>query len=82
MGLISLLWGIGMLLWMLLALIPLLGAMNWLVIPFAAFGAILGAIAFALTRREHRGRAKAGLVINLVVIVVAVIRLHLGWGVL
>ena len=44
MGLISLLWGIAMLLWMLLALIPLLGAMNWLVIPFATFGVILAAI--------------------------------------
>ena len=82
MGLISLLWGIGMLLWMLLALIPLLGAMNWLVIPFAAFGAILAAIGILLSRTGHRGRAKAGLVINLVVIVVAVVRLHLGGGLL
>ena len=82
MGLISLLWGIGMLLCMLLALIPLLGALNWLVIPLAAFGAILAAIGVVLSRSGHRGRAKAGLVINLVVILVAVVRLHLGGGVL
>ncbi|GAB1595165.1 hypothetical protein [Lysobacter claricitrinus] len=82
MGLISLLWGIGMLLWMLLALIPLLGAMNWLVIPFAAFGAILAALGMALSRDGHRGRAKAGLLINVAVMIVAVIRLHLGGGLL
>lgn len=82
MGLISLIWGIGMLLWMLLALVPLLGAMNWLVIPFAAFGAVVAAIGIALSRSGHRGRAKAGLLINVAVMIVAAIRLGLGGGIL
>jgi hypothetical protein len=82
MGLISLIWGIAMLLWMLLALIPLLGAMNWLVIPFAAFGAVIAALGIALSRSEHRGRAKAGLLINVGVMIVAAIRLGLGGGIL
>ena len=82
MGLISLLWGIVAMLWMLLALIPLLGWGNWFLIPFAAVGAILAAIGIALTSREKRGRAKAGLVLNGIVILVAVVRLHLGGGVL
>jgi MFS superfamily sulfate permease-like transporter len=82
MGLISLLWGIVAMLWMLLALIPLLGWGNWFLIPFAAVGAIIAAIGIAMTSREKRGRAKAGLVLNAIVIVVAVVRLHLGGGIL
>jgi hypothetical protein len=82
MGLISLLWGVVAMLWMLLALIPLLGWGNWFLIPFAAIGAIIAAIGIALTSREKRGRAKAGLVLNAIVIVVAVVRLHLGGGIL
>jgi hypothetical protein len=82
MGLISLLWGVIAMLWMLLALIPLLGWGNWFLIPFAAVGAIIAAIGIALTSREKRGRAKAGLVLNAIVIVVAVVRLHLGGGIL
>jgi hypothetical protein len=82
MGLISLLWGVVAMLWMLLALIPLLGWGNWFLIPFAAIGAIIAAIGIAITSREKRGRAKAGLVLNAIVIVVAVVRLHLGGGVI
>lgn len=81
MGLISLLWGIVAMLWMILALIPIIGITNWLLIPFAAIGAIIAAIGIALTSREKRGRAKAGLVLNCIVIVVAILRLNLGWGV-
>ena len=80
MGLVSLLWGIVALLWMLLALIPLLGWGNWFVIPFAAIGALIAVFGIATTAREHRGRAKAGLVLNCVVMVVAAIRLSLGGG--
>ena len=72
MGLISLLWGIVAMLWMVLALIPLLGWGNWFLIPFAAVGAIIAAIGILFTRTENRGRAKAGLVLNGIVIVVGV----------
>ena len=81
MGLLSLLWGIVAMLWMILALIPLLGARNWLGIPFASIGAILAAIAIAFTRPENRGRAKAGLVLNGIVILVGIARLSLGGGI-
>ena len=80
MGLISLLWGIVAMLWMVFALIPLIGITNWLLIPFAAVGALIAAIGIALTSREKRGRAKAGLVLNGIVIVVAIVRLNLGGG--
>ena len=82
MGLVSVLWGIFAMLWMLLALVPLLGWGNWFVIPFAAVGAIIAAIAMVFTAPANRGRAKTGLVLNGIVIVVAVIRLHLGGGVI
>lgn len=82
MGLISLLWGIVAMILMILALIPLLGAANWLVIPFAAVGAIIAAIGILFTRTQNRGRAKAGLVLNGIVIVVGIIRLSLGGGVI
>ena len=80
MGLISLLWGIVAMILMILALIPLLGAANWLVIPFAAVGAIIAAIGILFTRTQNRGRAKAGLLLNGIVIVVGIIRLSLGGG--
>jgi hypothetical protein len=81
MGFISLIWGILAMLFMLVALIPLLGWLNWLVIPFAAIGAILAAIGIML-RGEKSRRAKAGLVLNLIIIVVAVVRLNMGGGII
>jgi hypothetical protein len=80
MGLISLLWGIVAMLWMIVALIPLLGWGNWFLIPFAAVGAVIAAIGIAITRSGHRGRAKAGLVLNGIVILVGIARLSLGGG--
>ncbi|MEO5629384.1 MAG: hypothetical protein ABIQ62_06415 [Thermomonas sp.] len=82
MGLISVLWGIVAMIWMVIALIPVIGITNWLLIPFAAIGAIIAAIGIALSRPGHRGRAKTGLVLNGVVIVVAVLRLGMFGGLL
>lgn len=81
MGLISVLWGIAAMIWMVFALIPLVGITNWLLIPFAAIGAIIAAIGIALTSRENRGRAKAGLLLNGIVIVVAALRLGMFGGI-
>jgi hypothetical protein len=81
MGIISLIWGIFALLWMALAFVPLLGWGNWFMIPFAAIGAIVAATGIALTGPAGRNRAKAGLLLNLVAIVVGAIRLLLGGGV-
>ena len=81
MGLISLLWGIVAMIWMVLALIPLLGWGNWFLIPFAAVGAIIAATGILFTRSEKRGRAKTGLLLNGIVIVVAVVRLGIGGGI-
>jgi len=80
MGLISLLWGIVAMIWLIVALIPLLGWGNWFLIPFAAVGAIIAAIGVLFTAPGNRGRAKTGLVLNGLVIVVGVVRLMLGGG--
>ena len=82
MGVISVVWGIVAMLWMLLALVPLLGWGNWFVIPFAAVGAIIATIGMVFSSPGRRGRAKTGLLLNVVVIVVAIVRLHLGGGIL
>ena len=63
-------------------LIPVIGITNWLLIPFAAVGAIIAAIGIALSRPANRGRAKTGLLLNVVVVVVATLRLGMFGGVL
>lgn len=82
MGLISLLWGIVAMIFMVFALIPFLGITNWLLIPFAAVGAIIAAIGILFTSPGNRGRAKTGLVLNGIVIVVAIVRLGIGGGII
>lgn len=80
MGLISIVWGIVALAWMVLAFIPFLGWGNWFMIPFAVIGAIVAAIGMALSAPGNRGRAKTGLILNVVAIVVGAIRLGMGGG--
>ncbi len=80
-GLISLLWGLLAMAWMVVALVPLLGWGNWFLIPFAAVGAMIAAVGIALTATGRRGRAMAGLALNVVVMVVAVVRLGIGGGI-
>jgi hypothetical protein len=55
----------------LVAFIPLLGWLNWLIIPLAILGAGVGMIS----------RGTAGRNLNLFVIVIAVFRLMLGGGI-
>jgi hypothetical protein len=65
---------------MLIALIPLVGWANWFVIPFAAVGAVIGALGVMLSDKGSNGRAKAGLILNAIVVVVGAIRLNMGFG--
>jgi hypothetical protein len=72
MNVISVIIGIMALILALIGFIPLLGWLNWLVIPAAVVGLVIG-----LLSRETSGRN-----INLVVLALAVIRLALGGGIL
>lgn len=71
MNLISIIIGIVALLGALVGFIPLLGWLNWLIIPVAIVGLVFGLMA-----RENTGRN-----INLVVLVLSVVRLMLGGGI-
>jgi hypothetical protein len=71
-NLVSLIIGAVALLLALIAFVPLLGWANWLIIPLAIIGAVVGMIS----------RGTAGRNLNLFVIVIGVVRLMLGGGIL
>ena len=70
-NLVSIIIGFVALICALVAFIPLLGWLNWLIIPLAIIGAAVGLIS----------RGTAGRNLNLLVIVIGVVRLALGGGV-
>ncbi|WP_447953361.1 hypothetical protein [Sphingopyxis chilensis] len=55
-----------------IAFIPILGAANWFIVPFAVIGLALGAMSGKTSGRN----------LNIVVIVIGVIRLMLGGGII
>ncbi|WP_293945737.1 hypothetical protein [Sphingomonas sp.] len=72
LNLVSLIIGLVAFLFALVAFIPLLGWMNWLIIPLALVGTIVGAASASKTGRN----------LNLFVIVVGILRLMLGGGII
>lgn len=72
MNVFSIVLGILALIGALIGFIPLLGWLNWLVIPLAVVGLVFGLLA-----KENSGRN-----VNLVVLVLAVVRLSIGGGIL
>ena len=71
-NLLSLIIGVVALILALVAFIPLLGWANWLIIPLAIVGTVIGMIS----------RSSAGRNLNFFVILVGVVRLILGGGIL
>lgn len=57
---------------MLVAFIPLLGWLNWVVIPFAILGLLFSVI----------GKSKGGTIICCIAIILGMLRLMLGGGIL
>jgi hypothetical protein len=72
LNLVSLIIGAVALVSALIAFIPLLGWANWLIIPLAIVGAVVG-----MASRSTSGRN-----LNLFVILIGVVRLSLGGGIL
>jgi hypothetical protein len=68
----SLIIGLVALVLAIVAFLPLLGWANWLIIPLAIIGAVVGMVS----------RNNAGRNLNLFVIVIGVVRLMLGGGIL
>ena len=71
-NLVSLIIGVVALILGIVAFFPLLGWANWLIVPLAIIGAVVGMIS----------RSTAGRNLNIFVIVVGVVRLMLGGGIL
>ena len=69
---VSLIIGVVALLCAMIAFLPLLGWLNWLIIPLALIGAGVGVIS----------KSNSGRNLNLFVIVVGIVRLMLGGGIL
>lgn len=72
LNIVSIIIGAVALVFALVAFLPLLGWMNWFIIPLAIIGAVVGMVS----------RSSAGRNFNLFVILVCVVRLSLGGGIL
>lgn len=80
MQILSLVWGILAILGLGVAFVPCLGSLNWLNIPFAIVGLIIGIAAKA--QPGNSGAAMAGIVLNAIAIGLGVLRLIVGGGIL
>ena len=81
MSTISMIWGILSLTGMLIGLLPCLGALNWLNIPFAGIGLIVSVVALSREPAYKRGGAVGGTVLCSLSLVLGLIRLLAGGGV-
>ncbi len=72
MNILSIILGLVSSVVMLVGLIPLLGWINWLMLPFAVIGMIIGVF----------GERKTGLILNIIVAAVGFLRLILGGGII
>lgn len=72
LNLVSIVFGLFALLFVIPGILPILGALNWLALPVAVLGAGIGVLSSHNTGRN----------LNLFILVVAVIRLSLGGGIL
>lgn len=70
-NLVSLIIGFVALIFALIAFIPLLGWANWLIVPLAIIGAVVGMLS----------RGTAGRNLNLFVILIGIVRLVIGGGI-
>ena len=71
-NLVSLIIGFVAMIFAVVAFLPLLGWANWLIIPLAIIGAVVGMISSGTAGRN----------LNIFVIVIGVVRLMLGGGIL
>jgi hypothetical protein len=79
---ISLIWGLLSLFGMLIGFVPFLGALNWLLIPFAVIGAVVSAIALGTAPAEAgKGKSIAGLISCGIAAIFGFIRLIVGFGI-
>ena len=68
----SLIIGLVALIFAIVAFLPLLGWANWLIIPLAIIGAVIGMLSRGTAGRNH----------NLLVIAIGIVRLMIGGGII
>lgn len=64
--------GIVSLIFMVVALLPMLGWLNWAVIPLSAISLLISLL----------GNSRTGTVLSALALIVGVLRLKIGWGIL
>jgi hypothetical protein len=79
---ITLAWGILAICGMFIGFIPCLGSLNWLNIPFAVVGAVVGIVAIVSHKNAASRAGVTGLVLCVIASLCGIIRLTLGGGVL
>ena len=79
LSILSLVWGLLAIIGMFIAVIPCLGSLNYLNIPFAALGLLFSVFAIIVSSKKEL--AVAGCVLCAVAIFLGAIRLVLGFGV-
>ncbi len=79
LSILSLVWGILAILGMAVGLIPCLGSLNYLNIPFAVCGLLFSVLAIVLSSKKDL--AITGLILCAVAIFLGGIRLVLGFGI-
>ena len=65
---------------MFVAFLPLLGWMNWGVIPFALAGLVISIIGTATAKRS-KGMGVAAIALCCIAIIVGIVRLNIGGGI-
>ena len=79
LSILSLVWGLLAILGMVVAIIPCLGSLNYLNIPFAVFGLLFSVLAIIVSSKKEL--AVAGCILCAVAIFLGAIRLVLGFGI-
>ena len=79
LSILSLIWGILAIIGMAVAIIPGLGALNYLNIPFSVFGLLFSVLALIVSSKKEF--AVAGCILCSVAIFLGAIRLVLGFGI-
>ena len=79
LSIISLIWGVLAILGMAVGIIPFLGSLNYLNIPFAVFGLLFSILVMVLSSKKEL--AVVGSLLCGVAIFIGAIRLVLGFGI-
>ena len=81
MQILSLIMGVLALVVMFVGFVPCFGSLNWLNIPFAAVGLIIGIIALTNAREGSKGASIAGVVLCAIALILGALRLMVGGGI-